>query len=263
MAYTFAMERLPTASQLYFAAAVVLAIAAIVCGIRFLLPAAVPAASVSDATAFSRALAAGEIRSVKVVGDSISAGYGTRGTVEGMPGQVLFTDSDGFSYPEPDHTNGAWTNHLRTYLADQGVNDFVNASISGRTFSDVDFEFDAWVGDGADAIIVMLGTNDSAMIGPDAFKEVSTRVLERIAERCDYLVVIAPPKRAADTAAPTKIAEVEEILSDICESHGWDFLSTYEVLETGTDDYQYDGLHPTTEGNDKLWAAIASQLGLG
>ena len=260
MPYTFAMERIQMPSQLYLVAAVVLTIAAVLLGIRFLTPDAPSGKPVPTATAFPRALAAGEIDSVMVVGDSISAGFGTKGTVEGPPGAVLFTDLDGFSYLEPDHANGAWTNHLRTYLAEHGVDDFLNASISGRTFTDVDFDFEAWVGDGADAIIVMLGTNDSASLGPSEFEKVCTRVLERIAERCDYLVVIAPPKRTWDNA-PTKISEVAEILGDVCEAHGWDYLSTYEVLEPGTDDYQADGLHPTTSGNDKLWESIASQLG--
>lgn len=254
------MERIQVPSQFWFAAALVLTIVAVALGIRFLLPAAPSVTPVATATEFPRALAAGEIDSVLVVGDSISAGFGTRGSVEGPPGRVLFTDVDGFTYLEPDHTNGAWTNHLRTYLAEHGVDDFLNASISGRTFTDVDFEFDAWVGDGADAIIVMLGTNDSASLGPAEFEKVATRVLERISERCTHLVVIAPPKRTWDTA-PTTMVEVEGILAAICEAHGWDFLSTYGVLEPDTDDFQTDGLHPTTEGNDKLWASIASQLG--
>lgn len=221
----------------------------------------VPAAPKHVKTEFAQALEAGEIASAMVVGDSISAGFGTRGTVEGPLSDVLFTDEDGISYLEPDHLNGAWTNHLRSYLADRGINDFLNASISGRTFTDVDCDFDAWVGDGADAVIVMLGTNDSASLGPIEFEKVATRVLERIADRCSYLVVIAPPKRAND-ASPTTMGEVETILASVCADHGWEFISTYDALEPGTDDYQRDGLHPTTEGNEKLWASIAFQLGL-
>lgn len=249
------MERSHTPSK--FARAAACAAAALLCA------ACKSATPVATATEFPRALAAGEIGSVMVLGDSISAGFGTAGTVEGPREQVLFTDLDGFTFLEPDHFNGAWTNHLRSYLDVHGVDDFLNASISGSTFTDVDIEFDSWVGDGADAIIVMLGTNDSASLGPAEFEKVSTRVLERIAERCDCLVVIAPPKREHDGTAPTKIGEVEEILAAVCADHGWDFLSTFDVLEPGTDDYQRDGLHPTTEGNDKLWESISSQLGFG
>ena len=248
------MERIQLPSIPCFVAALVLTVAVVFLGVCMFTPKAI------KTTEFSRALEDGEIGSVMVVGDSISAGFGTRGTVEGPPGEILFTDMDGFTYFEPDHTNGAWTNHLRTYLAEHGVDDFLNASISGRTFTDVDFEFESWVGDGADAIIVMLGTNDSASLGPAEFEKVATRVLERIADRCTYLVVIAPPKRTWD-AAPTTIAEVAEILTKVCEKHCWDYLSTYEALEPGTDDFQTDGLHPTTSGNDKLWASISSQLG--
>ena len=243
--------------RLWWAPALMLA----VCLVALVCVACVRHVRLSAPGEFARALDAGEIRSVKVVGDSISAGFGTRGSVEGPPSEVLFTDSDGISYLEPDHTNGAWTNHLRSYLAERGVEDFLNASISGRTFTDVDCEFDAWVADGADAIIVMLGTNDSASLGPAEFEKVARRVLERIAGRCDHLVVIAPPKRTHDSA-PTTIGEVERILASICAEHGWEFISAYEALEPGTDDFQRDGLHPTTEGEDKLWASIASQLGL-
>ena len=251
MTYTVPMVRAHT-SKLARAAAC--AAAALLCA------ACKSATPVATATAFPNALAAGEIASVLVVGDSISAGFGTPGSPEGSP-QILFTDMDGFTFFEPDHFNGAWTNHLRSYLDVHGVDDFLNASISGMTFTDVDYEFDSWVGDGADAIIVMLGTNDSASLGPAEFEKVATRVLERISERCTYLLVIAPPKREHDSTAPTKIGEVESILAGVCADHGWDFISTYGVLEPGTDDFQADGLHPTTSGNDKLWDSIASQLG--
>ena len=212
-------------------------------------------------TRFATALAAGEITSAMVVGDSISAGFGTAGLAEGSRGTTLFVDEDGFAYYEPDRYNGSWVNHLRTYLSEAGVDEFVNASISGKTFEDVAWDFDAWVGDGADAIIVMLGTNDVASLSADEFRESSTHTLEMLSERCDCLLVIAPPKNAWEGSTKLSIGEAGAILKDICAEHGWDFISVYDAVEPESNDYQGDRLHPTTKGEDKIWEAIAAQLG--
>ena len=212
-------------------------------------------------TRLAEALEAGEIHSAMVVGDSISAGFGTAGLAERSVEATLFVDEDGFVYYEPDRHNGSWVNHLRDYLASVGVDDFVNASISGKTFADVAEDFDAWVGDGADAIIVMLGTNDVASLSADGFRQSSTHTLEMLSERCEYLLVIAPPKNAWEGSTKLAIGEAGEILKDICAEHGWDFISVYDAVEPESNDYQGDRLHPTTQGEGKIWEAVAAQLG--
>ena len=213
-------------------------------------------------TEFARALDAGEIDSVKVVGDSISAGYGTAGNMEGAPREILFTNEQELTFVEPDNFNGSWANHLRTYLEGQGVDGFLNASISGSMFQDLIDMFDLWVGDGADAIVVMLGTNDAARLSREEFEDDATEALEKLAERCDCLLVIAPPDNGWESESSELDAkDAEDILSGICEEHGWDFISAYDALKPNTDDYQDDQVHPTSEGGEKLWNYIAGSLG--
>ena len=213
-------------------------------------------------TELAHALDNREIKSVLVVGDSISAGYGTAGRMEGAPREILFTNDQGLTFVEPDNLNGSWANHLRTYLNGKRVNSFLNASISGSTFADLIDMFDLWVGDGADAIVVMLGTNDAARLSREEFEADATEALEKLAKRCDYLLVIAPPNNGWESESSELDAkDAEDMLSGICEEHGWDFISAYGALKPNTDDYQDDQVHPTSEGGEKLWEYIATSLG--
>lgn len=246
----FAQKSLLRAALLAIAAAALLAVCSCASGPTYV------------ETGFARALKARDIDSVLVVGDSISAGYGTAGRMEGVPRQILFTNEQGLTFCEPDNFNGSWVNHLRTYLENKRVKDFLNASISGSTFSDLIDEFDLWVGDGADAIVVMLGTNDVARLSREEFEGDAAEALEKLAERCEYLLVISPPKNGWEReSSELGVADAEDILSALCEEHGWDFVSAYDALEPNTGDYQDDQVHPTSEGGEKLWDYIAACLG--
>ena len=219
--------------------------------------------NITPKTDFARALAAGEIGSVLVIGDSISAGEGCDDYVEATSGNLIFADEEG-SYFEPDPENGAWTNKLRAYCAAAGVSEFMNASIPGSSYSWLDQESERWADQAADAIIVMLGTNDASSYGEEELRVACESVLGQLFGRCSYLLVIAPPKNdRQDMPVLTDIATADYIIYDICAAHGYEFISSYWALEPGTPDYNLDQVHPTTEGSQNLWDYIADEIGLG
>ena len=56
--------------------------------------------------------------------------------------------------------------------------------------------------------------------------------------------------------------QVEQVLSELCAAHGWEYVSLLDVLQVGTDDYFPDQVHPTEQGSAKLWEAFGERLGL-
>ena len=223
-----------------------------------------PPLAITPKTEFARALAAGEIHSVMLIGDSISAGEGGDNYELATDGQLLFTDAEGESYYEPYATNEGWADALRTYLEKAGVEDFLNASIPGSSFTWLLRVFDAWVGDGADAIIVMLGTNDALVYNDTVFGYVCQWALKKLAESCTYLLVITPPNNERiDLINLFDIKTVDTIITNACDEGGYELISAYDALEPGTSDYCPDQVHPTTEGSEKLWEYLAAEIGLG
>lgn len=222
-----------------------------------------PEINIVPKTEFARALKRGDIDSVLVLGDSISAGQGADDFVDPYDGRLLFTDYDGTSYYEPYPTNGGWVNGLRDYLGRAGVDEFVNASICGSSLWWLLGRFDLWAKDGADAIVVMLGTNDTLKYSGKTFYYVCSLALKELSNRCDYLLVILPPdNERIDLNAVFDIELADRIIEMVCEENGIECVSAYDAIEPGTSDYRWDQVHPTSSGHQKLWDYIAAEIGL-
>ena len=218
---------------------------------------------VTPKTGFARALSADEIGSVLVIGDSISEGRGTDGYVYPESGRYLFSDWEG-DYYEPDAKNGSWVNRLRAYCMAAGVSEFLNASIAGSSYSWLLEVFDDWVGEGADAIVVMLGTNDATSYDEEALRANVELALTWLAARCAHLLVIAPPNNDRNDLPTTiDIAAVDTVIHEVCAENGHEFVSAYWALEPHTADYNDDQVHPTTAGALRLWDYLAAEIGLG
>jgi hypothetical protein len=75
--------------------------------------------------------AKGEVKSIRVLGDSITAGLGCDGYgVDSDTGTVVYSGPQG-SYQESATTVSTWANDFRSYAAQRGVTNFVNAGVSG------------------------------------------------------------------------------------------------------------------------------------
>lgn len=225
-------------------------------------PAGEGAAEPDDST-LAGMMSAGNVSSIRVLGDSITAGY----LIEGFDGPsdtgtIVYQGGEGTYYETPT-TVRCWTNRFRTYANEHGVESFVNAGVSGFRMQYLAEEPDAWLAEGADVIVVMLGTNDAAKESVEDFSMYAEQALDAAEERCRHLVVVSPPdNQRTDAVNLYGMDQIDATLSTLCEQRGWEHISLRDALTVGTDDFFPDEVHPTEQGSDKLWEAFHDRLGL-
>lgn len=208
-------------------------------------------------------LDAGEVSSILLIGDSITAGYLADGSdAPSDTGVTVYSGPEG-SYLESATTVRSWANDFRQYAYDHGVDSFVNAGINGFKMQYLAEDPSAWLDGGADVIVVMLGTNDAARRTEDEFKADAEIGLGAAAANCRLLIVVSPPaNERTDATNLYDMARVDQILTELCDMKGYVHVSLLGTLEPGGDDFNPDQVHPTTGGQDKLWESFAAQLAL-
>lgn len=216
-----------------------------------------------DLTKLSELLAAQKVSSIRVIGDSQTAGYNLDGYEdESDTGIVVYEGSEGTG-TEVSTKVRSWTNLFREYARDHGVTGFVNAGVSGWRMQYLAEEPNAWLDDGADVIVVMLGTNDAAKVSEEEFRDFAEQALSACDEHCEHLVVVAPPdNERTDATNLFGMDRIEAALRDLSKEHDWEFVSLYDALQVGTDDFQEDQVHPSESGSRKLWEAFRDRLQL-
>lgn len=220
-------------------------------------------ASTADTSTLAGMVAAGRVSSIRLVGDSITAGYLCDGyEAPSDTGVVAYSGPEG-TYYETATTIDDWANSFRSYATERDVT-FVNAAVSGFRMSFLADDPDAWLADGADVIVVMLGTNDAAKESLEDFRAYAREALAAAAARCGHLVVVSPPdNERTDATNRFGMGQVDQVLGELCAEAGWEHVSLYDVLVPGTSDFNEDQVHPTSAGSQKLWAALRERLGLG
>lgn len=205
----------------------------------------------------------GRVDSVRLIGDSITAGYLCDGfdTLPTGP-TMVYSGPEGTAFEVSDKIP-CWANDFRTWATDHGVTSFVNAGVSGWRMQYLAEHPEAWLGDGADVIVVMLGTNDASKCSIDDFRSYAETALDAAAAKCKRLVVVTPPdNRRTDARVLYSIDQVDEVLTQICEQRGYEHYSLYDALELYSDDFNRDQVHPTSAGSHKLWLSLKEQMGL-
>lgn len=216
-----------------------------------------------DLSTLASLLSAGEVSSIRVLGDSITAGYLIEGFDDASDtGLVVYAGGEGTYYEVPTYL-ACWTNAFRTYAQAHGVGSFVNAGVSGFRMQYLAEDPDAWIGEGADVIVVMLGTNDVTKVSIDEFRAYAEQALLAAEARCRHLVVVSPPNNErTDSYNLYGVDQVDVVLAELSAVHGWEHVSLLDVLEVGTDDFFDDQVHPTESGSAKLWEAFRQRLNL-
>ena len=215
-------------------------------------------------SAFVRAVREGEYRTIRLVGDSITAGYGTNGFEDpdiAATSAVIYDDGAGSVHYEASPSIECWANAFRVWATEQGVQSFVNAGISGWFMHDLALNPNAWLGEGADVIVVALGTNDAGYFGPQEFAD-DARVALAAAEQVSKLVVVVAP--VADLRPHAMLvepaAELGDILQGICNERGYVFVDPRDAVTPQM--FCDDGLQPTSEGSLAIWQCIRTTLGI-
>ncbi len=197
----------------------------------------------------AKMIAAGDIRSIRLIGDSITAGWLCDGFGE-------YPDTDVVIYSGP-------ANDFRAWATAHGVTSFVNAGIPGFRMEYLAQAPDAWLADGADLTVVMLGTNDACHCSVDEFRAFAATGIAAAAEKSKELVVVCPPDNARTDASPLYgMDQIASALEAVCAEQGRTCVSQLDTLKVGTTDFNEDNVHPTSAGSHKLWQALKSKLEL-
>ena len=217
-----------------------------------------------SASDFARMLRNNEIRSIRLVGDSITAGFGTDGYEEAVGAaqdpKVIYNDGQDQYFETPSSVD-CWANAFRKYADAHGVKDFVNAGINGAFMKGLANNPEAWLGDGADVIVVALGTNDAGYYGIDEYREDAQAGLAAAARASKLVVVLAP---VCDLRPEYLLVEPAGVLGDvlesICKENGYIFVDPRDAVEPHM--FNEDGLHPNTQGSLAIWQCVQQTLGV-
>lgn len=211
----------------------------------------------------AKMIAAGEIKSIRLIGDSITAGWLCDGFGEYPDTDVVIYSGPQGTYNETSPQVACWANDFRTWAASHGVTSFVNAGIPGFRMEYLAQAPDAWLADGADLTIVMLGTNDACHSSVDEFRAFAATGIAAAAEKSKELVVVCPPDNARTDASPRYgMDQIASALESVCAEQGRTCVSQLDTLKVGSSDFNEDQVHPTSAGSHKLWQALKSKLEL-
>lgn len=218
---------------------------------------------VQTTSEFVRMLRDGEIGSIRLIGDSITAGFGTNGydeAVSTVDTDVIY-DNGGERWYETPASVECWANAFRDYARGKGVNSFVNAGINGAFMSRLADTPDAWLGHGADVVFVALGTNDAGYYGTEEFRVTAQEALSAVAKKSKLVVVLAPVRDLRPASQLVEPAsELGDVLESICEECGYLFVDPREAVTPEM--FNADGLHPNSQGSMAIWQCIQQTLGL-
>ena len=211
----------------------------------------------------AKMIAAGDIRSIRLIGDSITAGWLCDGFGEYPDTDVVIYSGPQGTYNETSPQVACWANDFRAWATAHGVTSFVNAGIPGFRMEYLAQAPDAWLADGADLTIVMLGTNDACHCSVDEFRAFAATGIAAAAEKSKELVVVCPPDNARTDASPLYgMDQIASALEAVCTEQGRTCVSQLDTLKVGTTDFNEDNVHPTSAGSHKLWQALKSKLEL-
>lgn len=220
-----------------------------------------------DASTFYKMIQAGQVSSIRLIGDSITEGYLTDGytyVADGSDGAQVVYDIAGQTSYEPTAAAVDWANEFRDWATNHGVTTFVNAGVGGKQMSDLASDVDGWAQGGADAIFVCLGTNDAAYGTAEQYHQACETALPALQSRCKLLVVMSPitDLRWQNSTYPitTPISQMAAVLQEVCQEHGIVYLDMQNAVSA--ENFNADGLHPTSAGSTQIWESLRQQLSL-
>lgn len=214
------------------------------------------------ASRLAQMIAAGEVRSIRLVGDSITAGFGTDGYALGSEedgSAVVYDDGMGTVHFESSLSASCWANAFRAYATSKGISSFVNAGINGAFMAELADDPEAWLQGGADVIFVALGTNDAGYYGVDEYRAAAEAGLAAAAEKSKLVVALAPVRDLRPTDSLVEPAsQLGDVLREVCDAHGYEFVDPRDAVTP--DLFCDDGLHPNSQGSLAIWSCIQQIL---
>ncbi len=215
----------------------------------------------------------GQVRSVRIIGDSILAGIGCQDQFSTNDNVILATGDSTFY--EPSAYLHSASNMLRSDLEGLGVS-LVNASIPQIGCMKFYSEYGEMAQGDEDLVVVMVGANDrgsydkSETLGD--FEAYSEQFISALVENygSDRVVVCSstPTLIEQDNFS---IEQEDAVLRNLCAAKGWNFVSIYSNFSKVADAEGFDlsqlllssdGLHPNRRGQQVLYKTLSESLNL-
>lgn len=189
----------------------------------------------------------------------------------------VFADSIGWG--DNDYSGGGWVEMLRRSLFSQGKASVYNLSVCGDTTRELLARFEAETrARTPQAIVFSIGTNDSIYFSGDRKNanvclssfEANLRKIISLARKVTSKIAFVglnvvdearmmpspwDPDAAYDNV---NIRAYDGVIRRVCQEKGVLFVHTLGLLDEADLD---DGLHPSSAGHQKLYAAIGECLG--
>jgi lysophospholipase L1-like esterase len=226
---------------------------------------------------FRALIASGKHFKIKLLGDSITHGVGGSGFCQN--GEPIV---EGFAR----NPNGyCWAKQFKQYMEGKYDCEVLNNACTGTTIEFVISNFDRLVDEDDDVIICTIGTNNRHQLftaGPKKSREEMlsnfSKSIERLNEKFllsgkKYVLIANIPASAQnerDTDAFWRILHMNDINDAYKSAHaslGFTFVSMYDLFsdycaKSGIEPASLliDGLHPSDQGYDVMFALIKSAL---
>ncbi|GKV69237.1 hypothetical protein NCCP2716_17350 [Sporosarcina sp. NCCP-2716] len=221
-------------------------------------------------------LNSGRVTSVKLIGDSISAGMGADGFSVPEDARIILKDG-AYVYREASAEADSWANAFRRYVqqpefGQPGDIDFFNAGVSGKTAKWALERADLLLKPDEDVVFVMIGTNDRLIGSLEDYERTVRKLLEKADAQSELLVVMAPPP-SVNAIANYRFApeSINNVLKRISLEKGYLFISQFDGMNTYlaehpdvsySDLMETDSPHPTSRGYAVMWETIRQALKL-
>lgn len=222
---------------------------------------------------FYKMLYLNEVESIKLLGDSITAGVGTENFTYPQNAKEIYNDGNE-SFVEATSTSNSWANLFRNYInqKDYGVKNFTNAGIEGKSVKWALDNIDNLIDEQENVVFVMFGSDDRMTSTKEEYESNISKLLKIIDSRSNYMVVMSPPPAANDTFNNQLTSEdINEILSKISKKEKYTFISHFDgmnkYLENNSDVQYTDlmqnyGAYPSEKGYKVMWDTIKDELEL-
>lgn len=233
-------------------------------------------------SSFAKKLQAGEVTKIKLIGDSITEGYGATGHINIAPnvnnGNPSFmTDSTGQVWYEALYTDNSWANYFRRYITLNFPSvSFVNAGIGGKDTTWALANEAHWIGT-EDVVFVMLGANDRWNMISATYKSQLSQFLTYVKAHCNQMIVMTNNPMPNDynnlgnvsTGVNFTMNQIDMMITEICNENGYSYISFYREMMrysklVGIDiqQFEYDGIHPDDLGHELMWNILQKCLGI-
>lgn len=233
-------------------------------------------------SSFAAKLQAGQITKIKLIGDSITEGYGATGhvnlvenTSNGNP--KIFDDGAGTVWYESFYTDKCWANYFRNYITLNFPSvSFINAGIGGKDTTWALANETHWIGT-EDVVFVMLGANDRWNITLATYKSQLSQFLTYVKAHCNQMIILTQNPLIGEynndgtiqSAAHFTSNEIDRTITELCNENNYSHISFYrEMLQyskiTGIDicEFIHDGNHPDDLGHELMWFILQKKLGI-